>query len=255
MTTGRLANKNCVITGTGGSIGRAAALWFCREGANVVGCDINAESAAATLEEVRAAGGQMVSLHPCDLTDSSQCKSLIEFAIAEYGGIDVLYNNAAMAYFGWMEDLSEADFKRTMNEEVNIVFLLCSAAWSHLKSRGNVSIINAASSAAHQPCGVVPGMAHSAAKAAVWSMTRELAMEGGKHGIRCNSISPGPVVSNQTKEYLEDPDFWGVMGQKILLGRPGQPEDIAACAVFLASDECTWITGADIRIDGGMTAW
>jgi NAD(P)-dependent dehydrogenase (short-subunit alcohol dehydrogenase family) len=255
MPNGRLAGKNCIITGSGGGIGRASALWFAREGARIVGCDINPERGAATLEAVRAAGGEMVSLDPCDLTDAAHCKRLIDFAIESYGGFDVLFNNAAMAYFGWMDEISETDFKRTLDEEVNVVFLLTQAAWPHLTQRSKSSIVNVASAAAHQPCEVVPGIAHSAAKAAVWSMTRQLAMEGGKHGIRANSISPGPVVTNQTQAYLDDPAFWGVMGRKIMLGRPGVPDDIAGCALFLASDESAWITGADIRVDGGMTAW
>jgi NAD(P)-dependent dehydrogenase (short-subunit alcohol dehydrogenase family) len=216
---------------------------------------VNAEAAQETLALVQAAGGSMSSKHPCDLTDATECQRFIDFAIGLHRGIDVLYNNAAMAYFGWMDEMSPDMFMRTMVEEVNLVFLLCRAAWPHLIRRGKASIINTASAAAHQPNAVVPGVAHSSAKAAVWSMTRQLAMEGGRYQVRANSISPGPVVSNQTRAYLEDPKFWGVMGQKIMLDRPGEPEDVANCAVFLASDESAWITGADIRVDGGMTAW
>jgi len=252
---GRLEGKVCLISGTGGSIGRASALRFAAEGAVIVGCDLNAAAGQSTTEAVNLSGGRMISMQPCDLTSDDDCKRFVDLAVSTYGGIDVLFNNAAMAYFGWMTDPPTDFFARTMNEEVNVVYLLCRAAWPHLISRGQASIINVASAAAHQPCAVVPGIAHSAAKAAVWSMTRQLAMEGGKHRVRANSISPGPVVSNQTRSYLEDPAFWGVMGQKIMLGRPGQPDDIASCALFLASDESSWITGADIRVDGGMTAW
>lgn len=252
---GQLQGKICLITGTGGSIGRASATRFAAEGAVIVGCDVNVAAGQATTEAVNRAGGKMISLQPCDLTSDDDCRRYVDLAVGTYGGIDVLFNNAAMAYFGWMTDAPTDFFARTMNEEVNIVYLLCRAAWPHLTRRGKASIVNVASAAAHQPCAVVPGIAHSAAKAAVWSMTRQLAMEGGKHQVRVNSISPGPVVSNQTRSYLEDPAFWGVMGQKIMLGRPGQPEDIASCALFLASDESSWITGADIRVDGGMTAW
>src|SRR3546814_2418640 len=99
----------------------------------------------------------------------------------------------------------------------------------------------------------VSGIAHTAAKGAVWSMTRQLAMEGAKHQIRCNSISPGPTVTNQTEAYIKDPAFWDVMGPKIMLGRPGRPEDIAGCALYLASDESNWVTGADFRVDGGRS--
>ena len=253
--TKRLDGKICLITGTGGSIGRASAERFAAEGARIVGCDVNSGSGRETLDAVHRQGGEMVSLQPCDLTNEKDCARLMDLAISTYGGIDVLFNNAAMAYFSWMTDPPSDFFMRTLNEELNIVYLVCRAAWPHLLHRGRASVITVASAAAHQPCAVVPGIAHSAAKAGVWSMTRQLAMEGGKHHIRANSISPGPVVSNQTRAYLEDPAFWGVMGQKIMLGRPGQPDDIASCALFLASDESSWITGADIRVDGGMTAW
>lgn len=252
---GRLEGKRCLITGTGGSIGRASALWFAREGAQIIGCDINTERAEITQRMVRDAGGTMESMHPVQLTEMEGCRQLVDFAVERMGGFDVLFNNAAMGYFGWMGDFSEGDFRRTLTEETTIVFLLCQAAWPQMVKRGNISIINVASASAHQPSPVVPGIAHTAAKAAVWSMTRQLAMEGAKHQIRCNSISPGPVVSNQTEAIIKDPAFWGVMGKKIMLGRPGRPEDIAGCAVFLASDESSWVTGADFRVDGGMTAW
>lgn len=251
---GRLANKNCLITGTGGSIGRASAVWFAREGATVIGCDINSERAAVTEAMVREAGGDMVSLHPVDLTSEAACQELVQFAL-ERGPIDVLFNNAAMAYFAWIQDMNSATFRRTLEEEITIVFLLCKALWPHLIARGKASIINVASIAAHQPNSIVPGIAHTAAKGAVWSMTRQLAMEGGPHGVRANSISPGPVMSNQTEASFTNPARWAVMSKKVMLGRVGQPEDIAGAAVFLASDESSWITGADLRVDGGVTAW
>jgi NAD(P)-dependent dehydrogenase (short-subunit alcohol dehydrogenase family) len=251
---GRLANKNCLITGTGGSMGRASALWFAREGARVIGCDINAERASVTEAMVREAGGDMVSLHPLDLTSETACQQLVDFALKQ-GPIDVLFNNAAMAYFAWIQDMDVAAFRRTLDEEVTIVFLLCKAAWPHLIARGNASVINVASMVAHQPNSLVPGIAHTAAKGAVWSMTRQLAMEGGLHGVRVNSISPGPVMSNQTEASFTNPARWAVIGKKVMLGRVGQPEDIAGAAVFLASDESSWITGADLRVDGGVTAW
>lgn len=252
---GRLEGKRCIITGTGGGIGRASALWFAREGARIVGCDIKSEWADITQGMVRDAGGTIDTLSPVDLTTMAGCEKLIDFALEKMGGFDILFNNASMAYFGWMEDFTEEDFKRTYLEETTIVFLLCKAAWPHMVDRKNVSIINVASASAHSANPAVPGIAHTGAKAAVLSMTRQLAMEGAKHQIRCNSISPGPTVTNQTEAFINNPEFWDVMGPHIMLGRPGRPEDIAGCAVFLASDESSWITGTDIRVDGGMTAW
>ena len=116
----RLSGKVCIITGTGGSIGRAAAVAFAREGASVVGCDLTVDAAKATVDMVRAAGGTMVSLHPCYLTKPADCQTLVDFAIDAFGRIDVLFNNAAMAYFNWIEDISDDEWDRDRREEVDL---------------------------------------------------------------------------------------------------------------------------------------
>jgi len=252
--SGRLAGKVCVITGTGGSMGSAAAESFAREGAKVVGCDVNAEAARACLERVHAAGGAMVSLEPCDLRDVAACDALVALALERYGKIDVLFNNAADAQIGWIEDLTHAAFAATLDAEVQIVFNLTKAAWPALKERGG-SIINMASVSAWITYKALPGLAHSAGKGAVLSMTRHLALEGRHHGIRVNSLSPGLIETGATRALLQMPEFSEVMLDKIMLGRAGQPEEVAAAALFLASDESSFMTAADIRIDGGTTAW
>ena len=251
---GRLANKVCLITGSGGSIGCAAALWFAREGACVVGCDVNAAAGEETVAKVHAAGGNMVSLQPCNLTKAGDCQQLVDFALEHFGRIDVLFNNAGAAYFGWLPELSADDWHRTINEEVNLVFLLTQAAWPELVKTGGV-IINTASVSAWLSYKVLPAIAHTAAKGAVLAMTRQLAMEGAPNGIRANSISPGLIETNPTRTLLADEDWSKTMLDKIMLGRPGTPEEVAAVAIFLASDESSFITGADIRVDGGTTAW
>ncbi len=251
---GRLANKVCLITGSGGSIGCAAALWFAREGACVVGCDVNAAAGEETVAKVHAAGGNMVSLQPCNLTKAGDCQQLVDFALEHFGRIDVLFNNAGAACFGWLPELSADDWHRTINEEVNLVFLLTQAAWPELVKTGGV-IINTASVSAWLSYKVLPAIAHTAAKGAVLAMTRQLAMEGAPNGIRANSISPGLIETNPTRTLLADEDWSKTMLDKIMLGRPGTPEEVAAVAIFLASDESSFITGADIRVDGGTTAW
>ena len=135
---------------------------------------------------------------------------------------------------------------------MNLIFLLCRTVWPHLVKRGGGSIINVASSAAKIAGG---GIAHSSAKAGVMGMTRQLAFEGGPHQIRANTISPGPVESYQTLAVLSDPILAPKFRDVIMLGRVGKPMDIAPTAVFLASDESSWITGTDIAVDGGITAW
>jgi NAD(P)-dependent dehydrogenase (short-subunit alcohol dehydrogenase family) len=236
-------------------MGRAAALLFCKEGAKVVGSDINADNAQATLRDVQKAGGQMVSLQPADLTKQERCDALVDLALKSYGGIDVVYNNAATAYFGWMDKFTYEEFARTIEEELLIVFRFCKTVWPHLVARGGGSIINVASTSAKVAYKALPGIAHTAAKGGVLAMTRQLAMEGGKHNIRANTISPGLIETGATRELLKDPNFINPMMEKLMVGRVGQPEDVAPAAVYLASDESLFVTGADIAVDGGTTAW
>lgn len=250
----RMQGKVAIITGSGGSIGRASALRFAQEGAQVVGCDIAAEGAAETVRQVEAAGGTMISLHPCDLTKRSECERLVAAAVERFGKIDFVFNNGAMAYFAWIEDMTDEIWTKTINEELNLVFLLCRAAWPELvKTRG--SIVNIASISAWAGLELLPGLAHSAAKGAVLSMTRHLAMEGRKHGIRANTVSPGTIETNQTRFILGDPEWSRIQLGRAMMNRMGQPEEVAATVAFLASDDASYITGADIAVDGGIRAW
>jgi NAD(P)-dependent dehydrogenase (short-subunit alcohol dehydrogenase family) len=252
--SGRLSGKVCIVTGTGGSVGRAAALAFSREGASVVGCDVTVATAEATAEMVRAQGGTMTSLQPCHLTEPAECRTLVDFAVRAYGRIDVLFNNAAMAYFNWLEDITDDEWNRDLREEINLVFFLTRAAWPHLKASHGV-VVNTASLNGLLSFKLLPSLAHTTAKAGVIGMTRQLAVEGREHGIRANSISPGLIETNQTREQLKDPEWARAMLGKTLLGRLGRPEEVANVALFLASDESSYITGVDIVVDGGMKTW
>ena len=250
----RLSGKVCVITGTGGSIGREAALAFAREGAHIVGCGLRAEDAEETVQAVRNAGGQMVSLHPCDLSNPADSEALVDLAIHSFGRIDVLFNNAAMAYFNWLEDISNEEWDRNRREEVDLVFYLTRAAWPHLKTSHGV-VVNTGSLTALLSFKNLGSLAHTTAKAGIIAMTRQLAMEGCQHGIRANSISPGIIETNQTREQLKDPEWASYMLGKTLLGRLGRPEEVARVALFLASDDSSYVTGVDIVVDGGMKVW
>jgi len=250
----RLKGKVCLITGTGGSIGRAAALRFAEEGALVVGCDTTPENAQKTVDLVRAAGGTMSSLHPVDLTTMAGCQRVIEFTIREYGRIDVLFNNAARAHFNWIEDITEDEWRLNSRDEVDLFFFLTKAAWPHLKASGG-TIVNTASLTGWRVFRPLGGLAHATAKMGIVGMTKQLAMEGREYGIRANSISPGIIETSQSREQLNDKEWADYMLGKTLLGRLGKPEEVANVALFLASDESSFVTGVDIKVDGGMAVW
>jgi NAD(P)-dependent dehydrogenase (short-subunit alcohol dehydrogenase family) len=250
----RLSGKVCLVTGTGGSMGRATALTFAREGARVVGCDVAVQPAEATVQAVRAGGGEMVSMQPCQLTERSECEALVALAQSTFGQIDVLFNLAANSYFNWFEDISEEEWDHARRGEVDLVFNLTRAAWPHLKTSRGV-IVNMASLNASLSFRILPSLAHTTNKAAIIGMTRQLAMEGREHGIRANSISPGLIESNATRAQLDDPEWASYMLGKTLLGRLGRPEEVANVALFLASEESSYVTGIDIVVDGGMKVW
>jgi len=251
----RLQSKVCIITGTGSGMGRAAALGFAQEGARIVGCDVNGATGSATLEMVRNQGGEMVSLQPCNMALRADVDRLMTLAEKTYGGVDVLYNNGSMAYFAWLPDMTYDTWSNTLREEIDLVFHACQAVFPLMKRRGGGSIINVGSTSGKIAYQVLPALAHMAAKGGVIAMSKQIAMEGGPHGIRCNTISPGLVLTAQTKAFIENPDWFAPMRAKLMLGRVGKPEDIAPLAVYLASDESSWVTGADFAIDGGTTAW
>jgi len=255
--TQRLAGKIALVTGIGGGIGRGCALMFARHGATVIGCDISAEAARATLALAQAEGLQLGSVAPIDLTQPADVQRFIDHAALAHGRIDVLLNAAAIQPH--MAHIAEVDYelqwRPTIIGELDIVVLACKAAWPHMLKSGKASIINFASVSAFrasQNFGMGP---HCAGKAAVLALTRQLAIEGGPH-IRANTISPGMVVTPATQAAGASVD--GPIRDAILarvpMKRLGQPEDIAWCALFLAADESSWVTGANFPVDGGVMA-
>lgn len=253
--TGKLDGKIALITGVGGGMGATAAQMFCAEGARVVACDLNEQGARVTQDAVRAAGGEIAVTGGVDLGDAAQNAAWVDAAVATYGGIDVLYNNASTQRFAPLEDLSVEDWDYTMRNELNLVFYTVKAAWPHLKANGGGSIVNIGSISAIRGVEFMPQNAHGTAKAGVVSLTNQLVVEGGPHGIRANVISPGLIETPNTGPMLADPSerLKRIVLERIPLGRHGQPEDIIRAAIFLASDDSSWISGAHIVIDGGAS--
>jgi meso-butanediol dehydrogenase/(S,S)-butanediol dehydrogenase/diacetyl reductase len=251
--TGRLAGKVALITGVGGGIGAVAAARFAAEGARVVGCDLDGSSAAATEAAVRAAGGEITVMGGVDLGDADAARGWVEAAVATYDGIDVLYNNASTQRFGALDELTVDEWDFTLRNELDLVYYTVRAAWPHLKATGGGSILNVGSIAAIRGVEFMPQNAHSTAKGGVIALTLQLVVEGGPHGIRANVISPGLVETPNTAPMLADPPerLQQVVLDRIPLGRHGQPDDIVSAAVFLSSDEASWISGAHLVIDGG----
>jgi NAD(P)-dependent dehydrogenase (short-subunit alcohol dehydrogenase family) len=253
---GILDGKIVLITGTGGGQGRVAAGVFAREGAKVVGCDINASANEATVELVQRAGGEMTGIAPIDLTDPAQAEKLVAGAVDAYGGLDVVYNNAAMQHFGPMPDFTVEHWRATVAGELDMPFFVSKFAWPHLVERGGGVIINVASSAGLIAGETPPMVGHTAAKAGVIGMTRQLALEGAPYGIRAVTISPGPVLTPASDRDLGDNQAArDAITRKTLLKRFAKPEEIVELAAFLSSDRASYITGANYVVDGGATAW
>jgi NAD(P)-dependent dehydrogenase (short-subunit alcohol dehydrogenase family) len=251
----RLADKVTLITGTASGQGRAAALLFAAEGATVVGTDVDGDGAAETVKMVAAAGGTMDSTHPLDLGNEDGVRAWIDAAAERHGGIDVLYNNAAATRFSPVAETSYTDWSFTLRNELDIVFLATKHVWPHLIARGAGSVLLVGSTAGITGSMTNTRIAHTAGKGGIVAMTRQLAAEGALHAIRVNCVSPGMIATPAaTSTLLSDDHPMRTIARAIPLGRIGVPEEVARCALFLASDEASYVTGTNLVVDGGWSA-
>jgi meso-butanediol dehydrogenase / (S,S)-butanediol dehydrogenase / diacetyl reductase len=254
--TGRLQGKVTLISGTGGGQGRVAAQMFAAAGAKVVGCDVDEAAAAETARLVTEAGGDFVSLAPLDISTRDGATKWVRAAVARFGHIDVLYNNASLPRFAPVGEMSDEDWVFTVRNELDLVWHSCNAAWTELqRSRG--VIVNVASLAGMYGSRALPQAAHAATKGAVIAFTRQLAAEGAASGIRANCISPGVIRGPATDPMitLGDQGPLGGMLRATAFGKAGEPQDVVWTAIFLASDESAFINGANIVVDGGASAF
>jgi NAD(P)-dependent dehydrogenase (short-subunit alcohol dehydrogenase family) len=252
---GRLAGKTAVITGTASGQGRAAALTFAAEGAIIIGCDIDAAGAEETVELVRQAGGTINSTHPVDLTNEAAVAVWAAAVAAELPSVDILYANAAATRFAPVDELSFADWQWNLAHEMDVVFLPVKYFWPQLSASGNAAIILVGSTAGVTGSVTNGRLAHTATKGAVVAMTKQLSAEGAPHGIRVNAVSPGMIRTPATEGDLLAADHpMNTIAKHIPLKRIGFPEEVAKCALFLASDDASYVTGANLMVDGGWSA-
>ena len=248
---GRLDDKVCVITGSGGGIGREAALLFSEQGAKVCVADVNAEAGEKTARECRDAFFIKV-----DVTDPGSVTEMYDAAAERFGGIDVLYNNAGImpADDSSILDTGVAPWQRVQDVNTKGVYLCCKYGIPHLLARGGGSVINVASFVALMGA-ATSQISYTASKGAVLSMSRELAVEFARRNVRVNALCPGPVETPLLMRLFEkDPTAFERRRVHLPMGRLAHAREIAAGALFLASDESSYVTGATFLVDGGLTA-
>jgi NAD(P)-dependent dehydrogenase (short-subunit alcohol dehydrogenase family) len=246
-----LKNKKAVVTGGGSGIGRAIATLFARQGAVVHILDISEAACAEAVQEIREAGGQVLA-HACDVAR----QEAVHATFAAIGAIDILINNAGIAHIGKADTTSEQDFDRVISVNVKGVYNCLHAAIPRLRENGGGVIVNMASVAAW--VAVAERFAYSTAKGAVMAMTLSVAKDYLQDKIRCNSISPGRVHTPFVDGFIakqypgREAEMFERLAQTQPIGRMARPDEVAALALYLCSDEAAFITGSDYPIDGGF---
>jgi len=250
----RLANKVAIITGAAGGMGQAAAVLFAREGASIVVTDVNAQSGEETVKGIRDVGGKAVFVKT-NVADENEVKVMVDAAINAFGRVDVLYNNAGIMPTddGSVVDISEATWDRVLDVNLKSTFLCAKYTIPHMVKQGQGSIINVASFVAFMGC-TVPQDAYTTSKGGMLSLTKSLAVQYGRHHIRCNAICPGPIETPLLRSLWTSEVARNLRLDRIPLGRFGEANDIIYMALYLASDESAWTTGAWLIVDGGISS-
>lgn len=251
----RLADKVSVVTGAGSGIGRAAALLFAREGASVVVADLDREAAEATAQMIRGAGGEARAVE-VEVSSAASVQRMFHETIASYGRLDVLVNNAGYGFAATVEQTEEADWDRLMAVNLKGVYLGCKYAIPLMRRQGGGVIVNTASVVA--VVGIENRAAYCASKGGVAALTRAMALDHVRDGIRVNCVAPGTVETPYFRGiFARSPDPAALRKEleaRHPMGRLATPEEIASAILYLASSESSFMTGSMLVVDGGMTA-
>jgi NAD(P)-dependent dehydrogenase (short-subunit alcohol dehydrogenase family) len=250
----RLDGKVALITGAGNGMGRVASELFAREGARIVVADWSQDGGAETVAAVEAAGGEAAFCR-VDVAKADQVERLVAFTMARFGALNVLYNNAGIfpADDGGVTETPEPTWDRVMDINLKGVWLGCKYGVPAMLESGGGSIVNVASFVALMGAATAQ-IAYTASKGGVLAMTREIAVEYGRRNIRANSLCPGPIATPMLEELMSDPARKARRIVHIPMGRLGRAEELAKAALFLASDESSFMTGSQLVVDGGITA-
>ncbi len=251
---GRLDDKVALITGAAGGIGRTAAELFAAEGARVVIADVVDPDGAAAVAAITDAGGSAAFVH-ADVSDAAQAEAMVAFTVDTFGGLDVLYNNAGIlpADEAGTLETPEATWERVIAVNLKGVWLGMKFGIPALLASGGGAIVNVSSLVALMGS-AVPQIAYTASKGGVLAMTRETAVEYARRGVRANVLCPGPIDTPLMEQLMSDPAWAARRLVHIPMGRPGAPAEIARAALFLASDDSSFMTGAALVVDGGISA-
>jgi len=251
----QLENKRAIVTGGAGGIGRATALAFEAEGARVVVVDLNADGAAAVVEDIAAAGGDAMAM-TADVSDEGEIERVVNETVTAFGGIDVVFNNAGLIRRATALDTTVEEWDRVFGVNVRSIFLMCKYAVPVMADDGGGSIINTGSGWGLK--GGANALSYCASKGAVVNMTRALAIDHGPQGIRVNSVNPGDtntgMLRDEARQLAANEEAFLAESSDRPLGRMGEPEEIAAAVVWLASDASSYVTGSALVVDGGGIA-